>query len=347
MSTSGPFQELNETQRQTYQAAVELYQAYLEALQQGRRFKGGMHWKKIRGREYLYRYRDRYGHGDSLGPRSEHTEQLFGDFSRERQEALDRLQTQRLRLQEQARFCRAALIHRVPRPVAKILRRLEQDELGQNLLVISTTAVYAYEFAAGVFLPGFARGDLLNEAHRRLILAGEGKSSWDDLLRLLRQADRSFAPVPGEGCRAVNRDGFLVRLLKSEVRRPGRQKPVTVSGAREPLPPEAGQFQSLLTAPRFTQVVIGADGGPATLVVPDPWAFALNKLWWSQQEDREEGRRARDRRQALAVADLVLRYLPQYDFSSSELEMFPRELAGQTQGFGGGSDFPEDVTMEY
>ena len=97
-------------------------------------------------------------------------------------------------------------------------------------------------------------------------------------------------------------------------------------GAREPLPPEAGQLQYLLASPKFSQVVIGQDGWPATLVVPDPWAFALNRLWLSQQQDREAAHRARDLSQALAVAELVLRYLPQYDFSPSELEMFPRDL---------------------
>ena len=92
-------------------------------------------------------------------------------------------------------------------------------------------------------------------------------------------------------------------------------------------------------------MVIGRDGGPATLVVPDPWAFALNQLWWSQQEDRDPASRGRDRSQALAVAGLVLRYLPQYDFSPSELDMFPGELAREAEG--GGEELAEDEMMEY
>ena len=79
---------------------------------------------------------------------------------------------------------------------------------------------------------------------------------------------------PGEGCLAANRDGFLVRLAKSETRRPGRQRAVTVPGAREPLPPEAGHLRSL-ASPRFSQVVIGRDGGPAILVAPDPGPLRL------------------------------------------------------------------------
>jgi len=340
MKDGHAFTELTEGQRQIYQGAVEIYRAYLEAVSQNRLLRGGMHWKKIRGREYLYRYRDRYGHGGSLGPRSPQTEQVLGDFSRQRQALAARLQGLRLRLAEQARFCRAALIHQVPQAMVKILRRLEQHDLGRNLLVIGTTALYAYEFAAGVLGQDSARRGMPAEAHHCLNLAGDGRIDWDELLRLLRQGDRSMAPVPGAGCRAVNRDGFLVRLFKTEARRPGRQKAVTVPGAREPLPPEAGNLQYLLAGPKFFQIVIGADGGPATLVVPDPRAFALNRLWLSRQEDREAAHRARDLSQALAVAELVLRYLPQYDFSPSELDMFPRDLLRDAEG--GAEELTED-----
>ena len=37
------------------------------------------------------------------------------------------------------------------------------------------------------------------------------------------------------------------------------------------------------------------------------------------------------------MADLVLRYLPQYDFSSSELDMFPRDLRNTEDVEGMGS----------
>ena len=48
------------------------------------------------------------------------------------------------------------------------------------------------------------------------------------------------------------------------------------------------------------------------MVVPDPRALALHKLWLSQQEDREPVQQVRDRCQAAALAELILRYLPQY-----------------------------------
>jgi hypothetical protein len=318
------FLEFSESQRQTYRGLVAAYQAYREAWQQVRVHQGGMHWKNIGGSQYLYRYRDRYGHGGSLGRRSPQTEQLFADFTRERQEARARSRERRRQLAEQARFCRAARLPRLPGAAARILRRLEEHESGVQLRVIGSAAPYAYAFAAGVFPAGAALQDLWGEARHRLTLAGE--MSADDLLRLLRRADRSFAQLPGADCRAANRDGFQVGLLKGGLKQSGKSRVVTVPGAREPLPLEAGQLHYLAAAPPLSQVVIGPDGGPATMVVPDPRAFALHRLWWSQREDRDAGKRARDLDQALVVASLVLRHLPQYDLSSPELDMFPQDL---------------------
>ncbi len=318
------FLEFSESQRQTYRGLVQAYQAYRDAWRQVRLHKGGMHWKKVRDRQYLYRYRDRVGNGGSLGRRSPQTEQLFADFIRERQESAVLLRERRRQLAEQARFGKAALLPRLPGAAARILRRLEEHESGVQLRVIGGAALYAYMFAAGVSLAGAALQELRGEAGHRLTLAGE--MAGDDLLQLLRRADRSFAQLPQEGCRAANRDGFQVRLLKGGPVHSSKNRVVTMPGAREPLPPEAGLLQFLAAAPPLSQVVIGQDGGPATMVVPDPRAFALHRLWWSRRERRDGGKRARDLDQALVVASLVLRHLPQYDLAPPELDMFPQEL---------------------
>lgn len=330
--TGGIFQEFTSGQRLIYRETAALYQAYLDTIRQARDFQGGLHWKQIHGREYLYRYWDRLGHGESLGPRSEMTNKIYADFVRKRREVLARLREQRPRLREQARLCRAARLPRVDRTAVKILRRLEQQEWGRNLLVIGPAALAAYEFAAEVFLAGPQARNRRGPFPPGLSLAGDGRISWDELLRLLRRADRSFVPGPEAGCQAVNREGFRVRLFKPDSGRPGRRKPLTVPGARQPLPPEAGNLQYLEASPKFSQVVVGQDGSPATLMAPDPRAFALHRLWLSQQEERDAALRARDLEQALAVAALTLRHLPQYDFSESELEMLPPELGEGTEG---------------
>ena len=89
---------------------------------------------------------------------------------------------------------------------------------------------------------------------------------------------------------------------------------------------EIRNLQWLVSAPGFNQVVMGDDGYPAAMACPDPRAFALHKMWLSDQADRNPLKKKRDRQQALAVAYLVSKYLPEYRFTSQELRMFPKDV---------------------
>ncbi|MCJ7818879.1 MAG: nucleotidyltransferase domain-containing protein, partial [Syntrophales bacterium] len=192
------FREFQDNQQRTLNRAVEAYLAYLEAVQAGRPLKGGMHWKKVKGREYLYKYRDRYGHGSSLGPRSPHTERLWAEFGRQRREIAALLGARRQQLAEAARFCRAALIHRVLQPVTRILRYLPSSDLSAApFMVIGAHALHAFEFAAGVFIDAPRDSCLIEGAASGLTLAAAAEVSPDAFLRLLRQADRSYENLPG------------------------------------------------------------------------------------------------------------------------------------------------------
>jgi hypothetical protein len=74
---------------------------------------------------------------------------------------------------------------------------------------------------------------------------------------------------------------------------------------------------------KLTQVIIGNDGYPAVMAVPDPRAFSIHKIWLSSQPDRNPVKKPRDRSQGLGVAQLVTQFMPQYPFKISELKMFP------------------------
>jgi hypothetical protein len=82
----------------------------------------------------------------------------------------------------------------------------------------------------------------------------------------------------------------------------------------------------LISSPKFSQVIIGDDGYPVSMVVPDPRAFSIHKVWLSEQPDREAIKKKRDHDQSLAIALLVIKYLPQYKFETSELRMFPKDV---------------------
>jgi len=325
------FKEMSDNQRRVYLDAVQLYEAFISAFQKSRSYRGGMHWKKAKGRQYLFKTRDRYGYGESLGPRSAETEKILADFQKAKKEATNRLTSLKNRLKEQSRFCKAAMIQRVPRIVTGVLRVLEQRNLlGQNVLVIGTNALYAYEAAAGVFLdrPLTATRDMdiLWDVRPKLTLFTEDETDSIDLLDVLRKADKSFEPVAPGSFRAVNQDGYMVDLIKPESTSLFRNDPVRMGGPGDLKAAEIRSLHWLISSPKFSQVIIGDDGYPVSMVVPDPRAFSIHKVWLSEQTDREPIKKKRDDDQGLAIALLVIKYMPQYKFESSALRMFPKDV---------------------
>lgn len=323
--------ELSDNQRRIYIDTSQVFEAFVEAFRKSQSYSGGMHWKKAKGKEYLFKSRDRFGYGQSLGPRSPETEKILADFRSAKAHAKKQLASLKKRLKEQARFCKAAMIQRVPRVVARILVILDQQNLlGRNVVVVGTNAMYAYEAAAGVFLdhPLMATMDMdiLWDVHSGLTLADNDDLDHIGLIDILRKADRSFELMGPQSYRAVNRDGYMVDLIKSEPRQILKKEQRRMGGTGDLMAAEIRNLHWLVSSPKFSRIVIGNDGYPARMVTSDPRAFALHKLWLSQQIDREPVKKKRDRDQAKAIAQLVVRYLPQYQFNISELRMFPKEL---------------------
>jgi hypothetical protein len=326
--------EMSANQRRIFIDTAQLYEAYNVTFHESRSYRGGMHWKKSKGRQYLFRQRDRLGHGKSLGPRTQETEKIYADFKLAKQKVQELLAFYKERLKEQARFCKAATIQRVPRIVAGILRILDQHRpLGKNIIVVDTNAIYAYEAAAGVFVesPILATGDMdiLWDIRSRLRLAtgddDEG-SATIGIIDILRKADRSFEPFKNQEFRAVNKDGYIVDLVKPEPKPIIKKERQRIGGDTDLKAVEIRNLQWLVSSPKFSQIVIGDDGYPAAMFCPDPRSFALHKIWLSEQPDRDPIKKKRDWNQGIAVAYLVSRYLPQYKFTASELRMFPKHV---------------------
>jgi len=249
------------------------------------------------------------------------------------------------RLKEQARFCRAARIARVPRIVAAILRLLEQHQLlGRNLQIVGTNALYAYEARAGVFLE---RGllatqdmDVLWDIRPKLRLFAIDDVDNEGLIDILQKADRSFELPSKKSFRAVNQAGYMVDLIKPEPKSVLKIEDRQVGSGDDLMAAEIKNLQWLISAPKFDQIVIGEDGFPATMVVPDPRAFAVHKLWLSSQKDREAVKKKRDRSQALAVCKLILQYMPEFEIRKEDLRMFPEAIVADAIQVLDGLDLP-------
>ena len=146
------------------------------------------------------------------------------------------------------------------------------------------------------------------------------------MLGLLRKADRSFERIGSQRFRAANKDGYMVDLVKPEPRPIIKRERRRMGGEVDLEAAEIRNLHWLASSPKFRQIVIGDDGYPAAIACPDPRSFALHKLWMSAQPDRKPMKKQRDRSQAIAVAYLVLKYLPQHKFAPSELRMFPKDI---------------------
>jgi hypothetical protein len=213
--------EMAGDQRRIFIDSAQLHSAYMEASVKSRAYRGGMHWKKVKGREYLFRSVDRRGYGKSLGLRSPEGDAVYREFHENKKRIMESLRQLQGRLKEQARFCKAARIARVPRVVGSILRLLEAKRLlGTSFQVIGTNALYAYEAAAGVFFESGLMAtqdiDILWDVRSQLHAAD--KIELGGFLAILQQADRSFELIRKRSFRAVNRKGYMVDLLKPEPR---------------------------------------------------------------------------------------------------------------------------------
>jgi hypothetical protein len=212
---------MSDDRKRIYSDAAHLHEAYMDAFIKSRAFRGGMHWKKAKGKQYLFRSLNRYGYGKSLGLRSKDTESAYREFHKNKKQGHARLKPLKEKLKQQARFCKAARIARVPRIVTAILRLLEQHQLlGRNLQIVGTNALNAYEARAGIFLE---RGllatqdvDVLWDIRPKLRLFAIDDIENEGLIDILQKADRSFELPSQKSFRAVNRTGYMVDLIKPE-----------------------------------------------------------------------------------------------------------------------------------
>lgn len=300
------------------------------------RFQGSMTWRYRNGAEYLYRRRGRVE--KSLGPRSGGTEQAHRAFVEGKAAHEAREAGLRRTLEGMARGNRAADLGRVPRLVARLLRRLDAaGVLGREICVVGTNALFAYEAHAGIRFDSdlLATGDmdLALDARRNLALAGRALP--EGLLAELRRTDPTFFLQHAESYRAISESGFMVDLIVAEPR--DRMQRVSRSkrrlGAREDgedlTAIEVPGLEMIVDAPRFGTVAVAEDGLPLWLSAADPRWWAAHKLWLASRPDREPLKRERDREQAFAVAAMLARHWSEVDLSDTTLASVPARLRQQ------------------
>lgn len=324
------FTELNNDQRREVVNTRQRFQAWRNAQDRERGFRGSMVWDETKGHEYLLRsYYDDRGRRrqKSLGRRSPDTEQAKLQFEIGRGVAKAARKTLDGAVERQAAINRALGLGRVPLTAARILRNLSQHGLlGHGVRVVGTNALYAYEAACGVHIDAevTATGDidLLFDSRVSLRLVAAEDVAVGSLLEILKKADSSFKQTRRR-YRAENDEGYFVDLIKPQLNPPWKKSRQSIGGADDLEAAEIEGLSWLENTPAFGQTVIDERGYPLTLTSPDPRAFAIHKLWLSERPRRDPLKKARDHAQAMTVAQLVRQHLQHLPFDKNELRMLP------------------------
>lgn len=311
------------------------------------KYAGSMFWRAASGADYLKR---KIGQVEkSLGRRSGETEEIYRLFTEGRDTARRRHESLAESVDLQASIARTVGLGRVPPIVARLLRRFEEAEFMGHVRVVGTNAMFAYEALAGVMFSAEALAtgdiDLLIDARRQLkMVVDDGTER--TIMGLLRTVDRSFEKVTGRTYRAVNKEGFMVDLIRPQPRPASKVEPGAQQLAATDLDPSPIEgLQWLVNSPPVAALAIDGRGFPAPIVVPDPRIWLLHKKWLSKRRMRDPDKKQRDAGQARLLWDLVSAKLPQYPLDSDFLKTLPgplkeaaAELAGPPSAAAAGSE---------
>ena len=322
------FAELSNEQRRQFIDAKQAFEAWRAADRDFRHsYRGTMRWVSVSGAQYLYRITGAVR--NSLGRRSPETERIKTEYTEQRERLRGRRNRTAARIKDMDRVNRAHGLGRMPTIAAKVLRIMDEAGLlGQQLFLVGTHSLYAYEARAGVRFDGGLTAttdlDLLIDVRRHMSFAVAEDVRPQGIMGLLRKADRSFSRTAE--FRATNDEGYFVDLIA-----PMRPDEVSATAIRlgdsnDDLAAAAILgLQWLINAPKFEEVVIGEDGRPLWVSCIDPRALALHKYWVSRQNSREPTKRRRDANQAQALALLAADYLG-LDFKAKDLTALPIEM---------------------
>lgn len=306
---------LSNAQAKQYLEAVAAHEGLRQLAHHMKEYRGGMHWKAIAGRDYLYRTTDRRGNARSLGVRSTETENLYAEFSRRKAELVERLVAAKEVTRTAERVNVALRVGAVPNQVANVCRALDDAQLmGRTLMVVGTNAMHAYGYLCGVH---FQSGtmvtteiDLLGNHKSKLSLAAPEQFSVAELLGVLHRIDKSYTESRKHRYRARSSSGFVVDLIRQSPKPPWTQEPDRFFETNL-VASDTCNMDWLLSAPCLEQPVVAVNGRVFSMSVPDPRAFAAFKGWMSHRNDRCLSKKGRDLAQARALISLLDERLPQ------------------------------------
>lgn len=314
------FLDLEPDQATQYINAESLFKAHQRAVLEAKEVRGSMYWRSQSGAEYLIR-ESPSGSQKSLGPRSETTNQIYSNFKSRKENVTARLKKLQDTLVDQQRLNKALRVGRVPNLVVKTLNAIADAGMAEHFTTIGTYALYAYESAAGVRVyPNMLATidiDLLFDSRKRLsfftqLQKKNKKDGIKSLIEVLKIADPSFKARSDQKETAVNDKGFEVDIVR-RIARDGDPHPLPMSDDEEDLwAVQVAGADTILGAPRFSQMVVAETGHMAMMTTMSPKVFVTIKKMIAASPNRDPRKRNKDALQATVVAELIHQRLPQF-----------------------------------
>lgn len=294
------------------------YEVWMEAVQALHAMPYDLRRKTVSGKAYLYEISDRSGNGKSLGVMNDERELQFTEYKAAKAAMKAQRNGARDALNESARLYRALRLPLLSSDAGPILREIDKRGLlGSHLIVVGTNAMAAYAIeAAGSILGAPDETEDFDLAWSAQEADEAEMQVWD----MLKSVDPTFTVNLERDFQARNAKAYEVELLVA----PSRAE--TMGAHDKPRPVPLPEQEWLLLGEPVEQVTGCRDGTPARLIVPDPRWFALQKLWMSEKPERNPLKRPKDRKQGVALLNVVAEAMPQYPLDAAFEAALPEPL---------------------
>lgn len=309
--------------------AGQLYETWKGVMSALAKLPGGMYWRVINSKEYLYQYAPGAVKQETkyVARKTPESEEKFRNFQEEKKDLEHRRAGIEARIGEFTPVWRALRLPAIDTTAGSILRAIDQTgELADKVLVIGTYALKAYEVeAAATFATGMDATDDLD-----FTLFVDNATLDSDLPRrlllTLKQVDSSFLVSPSPSKTVANKNGYLVDLLTNK-------NIAGVTAGAIPWKPECLEGQEwLVLGTQVKTVLIDFQGWPVPIHTPDPRFFALHKLWLGNRSGRGAKKAVKDTRQGLALLDTIKNHMPHFPMDETFMRSLPDQLREQMPG---------------
>jgi hypothetical protein len=188
-------------------------------------------------------------------------------------------------------------------------------------MVVGTNAVPAFALAMGSLIPsGLDATEDFDLAWISGLHLSVTQNRKDSLWEILRRVDSTYTVNTERSFQARNAKAYEVELLVAP------SQIASLTPGDKPCPIPMPELEWLLLGQTVSSVVCGLDGSPARIVAPDPRFFGLQKIWLSEQPERHNLKRDKDRRQGEFILAATHHLMPSHPLDGDFIDSVPDVL---------------------